>query len=133
VVEVLVRSIREECLDRLILFGERRLLRVLDEFVEHDHKERNHQGLGKRLDRAGAPVRPGDPRSMQGAVGRGIAVLPPGGLNSARSFGNNGREKLTALSVEPSSSVFFLPARSESTPEAIRRRGSRARTRLAVP
>ena len=28
-----MRSIREECLDRLILFGERRLIRVLDEFV----------------------------------------------------------------------------------------------------
>jgi transposase InsO family protein len=31
--ERFVRSIREECLDRLILFGERRLLRALDEFV----------------------------------------------------------------------------------------------------
>jgi len=39
--ERFVRSIREECLDRLILFGERRLLRVLDEFVEHYHKERS--------------------------------------------------------------------------------------------
>ena len=28
-------SIREECLERLILFGERRLLRALDEFVAH--------------------------------------------------------------------------------------------------
>ena len=41
-----MRSIREECLDRLILFGERRLLRALDEFVAHYHGERNHQGLG---------------------------------------------------------------------------------------
>ena len=47
--ECFVRSIREECLDRLILFGERRLLRVLDEFVTHDHWERNHQGLGNEL------------------------------------------------------------------------------------
>ena len=47
--ERFVRSIREECLDRLILFGERRLLRVLDEFVTHDHWERNHQGLGNEL------------------------------------------------------------------------------------
>ena len=44
-----VRSIREECLDRLILFGERRLRRVLHEFVAHYHEERNHQGLGNAL------------------------------------------------------------------------------------
>ena len=47
--ERFVRSIREECLDRLILLGERRLLRALDEFVAHYHGERNHQGLGNAL------------------------------------------------------------------------------------
>ena len=47
--ERFVRSIREECLDRLILFGERRLLRALDEFLAHYHGERNHQGLGNEL------------------------------------------------------------------------------------
>jgi len=47
--ERFVRSIRGECLDRLILFGERRLIRVLDEFVAHYHGERNHQGLGNDL------------------------------------------------------------------------------------
>jgi len=47
--ERFVRSIREECLDRLILFGERRLIRVLGEFVAHYHGERNHQGLGNDL------------------------------------------------------------------------------------
>jgi putative transposase len=34
---------------RLILFGERRLFRALDEFVAHYHGERNHQGLGNEL------------------------------------------------------------------------------------
>jgi putative transposase len=47
--ERFVRSIREECLDRLILFGRRRLLRALNEFVAHYHGERNHQGLGNEL------------------------------------------------------------------------------------
>ena len=47
--ERFVRSIREECLDRLILLGERRLLHVLKEFVMHYHEERNHQGLGNAL------------------------------------------------------------------------------------
>jgi putative transposase len=47
--ERFVRSIREECLDRVILIGERRLLHVLKEFVVHYHEERNHQGLGNDL------------------------------------------------------------------------------------
>jgi hypothetical protein len=47
--ERFVRSIREECLDRLILFGERRLLRALHEFLSHYHGKRNHQGLGNEL------------------------------------------------------------------------------------
>jgi putative transposase len=47
--ERFVRSIREECLDRLVLFGERRLLRALDEFLAHYHGERNHQGLSNEL------------------------------------------------------------------------------------
>jgi hypothetical protein len=33
----------------LILFGERRLVRALNEFVAHYHRERNHQGLGNAL------------------------------------------------------------------------------------
>ena len=47
--ERFVRSIREECLGHLILFGERRLVRVLNQFVAHYHGERNHQGLGNEL------------------------------------------------------------------------------------
>ena len=47
--ERFVRSLREECLDRVILFGERRLRRFIDEFVAHYHGERNHQGLGNEL------------------------------------------------------------------------------------
>ncbi|PYM61515.1 MAG: hypothetical protein DMD79_12525, partial [Candidatus Rokuibacteriota bacterium] len=47
--ERFVRSICGECLDRLILFGEGRRLRALDEVVAHDHGERNHQGLGNEL------------------------------------------------------------------------------------
>jgi hypothetical protein len=49
-----VRSIREECLDQLILFGERRLIRAIYEFVAHYHRERNHQGFGNRLIAPGA-------------------------------------------------------------------------------
>jgi transposase InsO family protein len=44
-----VRSVKQECLSKLILFGESSLLRALNEFVEHYHAERNHQGKGNVL------------------------------------------------------------------------------------
>ena len=47
--ERFVRSIKEECLDRMILFGEGHLRRVIDQYVEHYHGERNHQGIDNEL------------------------------------------------------------------------------------
>jgi len=44
-----VRSIKEECLSKLILFGENSLRRVVFDFVEHYHQERNHQGKDNLL------------------------------------------------------------------------------------
>jgi hypothetical protein len=47
--ERFVRTSRAVYLDRLTLFGERRLRRPLDAFVAHSHGEWNHQGLGNEL------------------------------------------------------------------------------------
>jgi putative transposase len=47
--ERFVRSVKESCLDRLILVGEPSLRRAVREFVVHYHHERNHQGLGNQL------------------------------------------------------------------------------------
>jgi len=44
-----VRSIKEECLARTILFGEASLYHVLTQYVAHFHHERNHQGKGNVL------------------------------------------------------------------------------------
>jgi len=44
-----VRSVKEECLSRLILFGEASLHHALTQYVEHFHHERNHQGKGNVL------------------------------------------------------------------------------------
>ena len=44
-----VRSIKEECLSKLILFGEKSLQRVVSNFLEHYHQERNHQGKDNLL------------------------------------------------------------------------------------
>ncbi len=44
-----VRSVKEETLSKLILFGEGALRQVLKEYAMHYHHERNHQGKGNRL------------------------------------------------------------------------------------
>ena len=44
-----VRSVKRECLSKLILFGEGALSRTLAEFSAHYHCERNHQGKGNKL------------------------------------------------------------------------------------
>src|SRR5215510_13746725 len=44
-----VGSIKEECLTKLILFGENSLRRVVSNFLEHYHQERNHQGKDNLL------------------------------------------------------------------------------------
>jgi hypothetical protein len=62
-IERFIRSIKEECLDRMIFFGERSLRNAVREFLSHYHRERNHQGLsnqiivsGRELGQAGREV-----------------------------------------------------------------------------
>ena len=43
------RSLKSECLDRMIVFGRKSLEKAVEEYVEHYHTERNHQGLGNEL------------------------------------------------------------------------------------
>jgi len=47
--ERFVRSIKEECLGRMIFFSEEQLRVAVREYVEHYHVERNHQGLKNQL------------------------------------------------------------------------------------
>ena len=67
-----VRSVKSECLDRVILFGERHLRRCLAEFVEHYHRDRPHQGVGNELVMPRAGESP--------ATGRVVADERLGGL-----------------------------------------------------
>ena len=56
--ERFVRTIRQECLSRMIFFGEDSLRRTVKEFVAHYNQERNHQGLANQLIRPEVPAFP---------------------------------------------------------------------------
>jgi transposase InsO family protein len=47
--ERFMRSIKSEALERMIFFGENSLHGAVNSFLDHYHRERNHQGLGNRL------------------------------------------------------------------------------------
>ena len=69
-----MRSVKEECLSKLILFGEGSLRRALDQYLIHYHHERNHQGKGNVLleprptDRIGQSTGPIDRRNRLGEL-----------------------------------------------------------------
>jgi hypothetical protein len=48
-VERFIRSIKSECLDRMIIFGEAHLRYIVSEYVRHYHTERAHQGLDNTI------------------------------------------------------------------------------------
>jgi putative transposase len=45
VAERWVRTVRQECLDWLLVWGRRHLERVLDEYLQHSNDQRPHRGL----------------------------------------------------------------------------------------
>jgi hypothetical protein len=49
-------SIKSECLDKMIFFGEKSLRNATKSFLEHYHGERNHQGLDNKLINPGPEV-----------------------------------------------------------------------------
>jgi putative transposase len=55
-IERFMRSLREECVDRLIFFGDESLRRAVVRFLCHFHRERNHQGLENRIIEPGEQV-----------------------------------------------------------------------------
>ena len=75
-IERFIRSIKEECLDRVIPLGEAYLREVIREYMAHYHAERPHQGLDGTLiqpakDRA-APEMP----SRQAPRTKGNLITP---------------------------------------------------------
>ena len=50
------RSVKEECLDRMIFFGEDSVRKAVKSYVQHFHEERNHQGLENKITEPGPEV-----------------------------------------------------------------------------
>ena len=72
VAESFVRNITRECLNKMILFGEKHVRYVIEHYVEHYLTERPHQGLGNvRI------IEPEDPQPTEGEV---LCRERPGGL-----------------------------------------------------
>ena len=71
-------SVRRECLDHLLILGERHLERVLREYVCYVNEERPHQGITQRIPAVVLQPRPLD------ATGRAVQATPIlGGLHHA--------------------------------------------------
>ena len=47
--ERFARTIRAECLTHFVIFGERHLRYLVQQFIEHYQAERYHQGIGGQL------------------------------------------------------------------------------------
>jgi putative transposase len=74
--ERLLGSVRHECLDHVIIFGERHLRRLATEYVDFYNYARPHQGLNQRIP---APVQVLEHRVRAGQRVEALPVL--GGLH----------------------------------------------------
>src|ERR1700730_7823741 len=58
VCERFMRSVRQECLDHLLILHERQLQRVLNAYVAYFNQARPHQGIQQQIPEAGTPAGP---------------------------------------------------------------------------
>jgi len=56
-----VQSVRRECLDRMLIFGEHHLRLVMREYVDHYNRGRPHRGLGLEIPDPGPSLPAGGP------------------------------------------------------------------------
>ena len=80
IVERFQRSVRQECLDHLLLLSEGHLRRALAEYVAYFNQARPHQGRGQRV-----PVPSTRPRPLPTGATVGDVLASPvlGGLHHA--------------------------------------------------
>ena len=63
--ERFVRSVKSECLDKMIFVGELSLRRALREYIAHYHGERPHQGMDNELLSRAEAARDGDIKTRE--------------------------------------------------------------------
>ena len=63
-IERFIRSLKEQCLDRVIPFGEAHLRELIREYMLHYHIERPHRGMDGRL------IQPADDHAADGPLVR---------------------------------------------------------------
>ena len=71
-----LRSVRQECLNHLLIFGEKQLQRVLNEYVVYFNQARPHQGMAQQI-----PEQRRSVPSSQDAGNKVIALPVMGGLH----------------------------------------------------
>jgi len=49
IVERYIGSVRRECLDHVLIFGERQLYRLIEAYVDYFNRSRPHQGIGQNV------------------------------------------------------------------------------------
>jgi transposase InsO family protein len=67
--ERFVRSIKSECLNRMIFFGQASLQHAIRHFMAHYHTERNHQGLANQLLQPDLIIEPSRPVQRRQRLG----------------------------------------------------------------
>jgi putative transposase len=93
--ERFVRSIKSECLDKLVLLGENHLCTAVREYVAHYHIERNHQGIEGRL--IEPPANDSGPdRSTPGSGSAGFCASTTG---RPPERGNGGQDRSSAANA----------------------------------
>jgi hypothetical protein len=93
--------VKEECLFKLILFGERSLKRALTEFFAHFHSERNHQDKTKRPTLPGpGPRMPPSNSPMSRAPQRLASILMPSRVNTFALRGHSGSNTIAGLELQ---------------------------------
>ena len=85
-----VRSVKEECLSRLIFFGEHALRRALTEYIDHFDREGNHQGKGTSFcfhtKRRGPTLPPGNCAMQRTTRGLTAKLRGPSSMNTGSDY-----------------------------------------------
>jgi hypothetical protein len=98
--ERFVKTLRTECLNHFVIFGERHLRHLVKEFMTHYLRERYHQGIDSQI--IWPKALPSNDNATSGAIGRvsrsrrtAKLLLPQGGVRRGDGFSDTAPFNLT--------------------------------------